>query len=77
MKSLVDEYVKEGMQRFVDGTYSRHVQHGGMLGYVLDGDVARAMKNVLKNIQDNGSLLGMASPATWADSAHRPADPCT
>ena len=30
-KSLADEYVKEGMQRFVDRKYSRHVQHGGML----------------------------------------------
>jgi hypothetical protein len=75
MKSLADEYVKEGMQRFVDGKYSRRVQHGGMLGYVLDGDVTRAMKNVLKNIQDNSSLLGMAYPGTWTDSAHRPADP--
>src|SRR2546426_11585469 len=34
--------VKEGMQRFVDGKYSRFVRHGGMLGYVLDGQVARA-----------------------------------
>ncbi|WP_165235547.1 hypothetical protein [Aquisphaera insulae] len=75
MKSLADKYVKEGMQRFVDGKYSRHVQHGGMLGYVLDGDVERAMKNVLKNIQDNDSLLKMASPATWAESVHRPSDP--
>ena len=75
MRALADEYVKEGMQRFVDGKYSRHVFHGGMIGYVLDGDVTRAMKNVLKNIQDNGSMLGMAAPATWADSSHRPADP--
>lgn len=75
MKSLADEYVKEGMQRFVDGKYSRHVQHGGMLGYVLDGDVTRAMKNVLNNIRDNAHLLGMSAPATWAESAHRPADP--
>jgi hypothetical protein len=51
MKSLADEYVKEGMQRFVTGKYSRLVHHAGMLGYVLDGDVTRAMANVLENIR--------------------------
>jgi hypothetical protein len=50
-KSLADEYVKEGMQRFVNGKYSRFVRHGGMLGYVLDGKVARAIQNVERNIQ--------------------------
>jgi hypothetical protein len=32
LRSLADEYVKEGMQRFVDGKYSRRVRHAGMLG---------------------------------------------
>jgi hypothetical protein len=31
-RSLAGEYVREGMQRFVDRTYSRFVRHGGMLG---------------------------------------------
>ncbi len=47
-KSLADEYVKEGMQRFVDGRYSRSVRHGGMLGYVLDGQGQR-ISNSLKS----------------------------
>jgi hypothetical protein len=45
-KSLADEYVKNGMQRFVDRKYSPQVRHGGMLGYVLDGDIPRAIANV-------------------------------
>jgi hypothetical protein len=68
MRSLADEYVKEGMQRFVDGKYSKQIRHGGMLGYVLDGDVDRAMKNVLKNIQSIYLSLGMDSPGNWIDS---------
>jgi hypothetical protein len=45
-RSLADKYVKEGMQRFVDRKYARLVLHGAMLGYVLDEDIDRAMKNV-------------------------------
>lgn len=75
MKSLADEYVKEGMQRYVDGKYGRHVHHAGMLGYVLDGDVARAMKNVLDNIRKQHLALGMEPAGDWSDSLHRPRDP--
>ena len=74
MRSLADEYVKEGMQRFVDGKYGRHVHHGGMLGYVLDGDVPRAMKNVLANIQARHAALGMDPPGAWTESTARPDD---
>lgn len=33
------------MLRFVTGQYSKAVRHGGMIGYVLDGNVSRAMTN--------------------------------
>jgi hypothetical protein len=49
--SLAHEYVTKGMQRFVDRKYSRHVHHGGMLGYVLDGEMDRAMANVANLIR--------------------------
>lgn len=75
MKSLADEYVKEGMQRFVAGKYSRQVHHAGMLGYVLDGDVARAMTNVLNNIRRQYASLGMDAPGDWIESPHRVGDP--
>lgn len=75
MKSMADDYVKEGMQRFVDGKYSRYIHHGGMLGYVLDGDVTRAMTNVLANIHSEHPSLGMDSPGDWVESPHRKGDP--
>ena len=75
MKSLADEYVKEGMRRFVAARYARRVVHGGMLGYVLDGDVPRAMSNVADNVRTSHPALGMDPPGRWTDSPIRPADP--
>jgi hypothetical protein len=74
MTSLADKYVKEGMQRFIEGKYSRHVFHSGMIGYVLDGDVSRAMTNVLNNIQKHHVALAMDAPGNWADCPHRHGD---
>ncbi len=74
-KALADEYVKEGMQRFVDGKYSRFVRHGGMLGYVLDGQVARAVRNVEANIRTHARELGMALPGRFLPSSVLPDDP--
>ena len=76
-KSLADEYVKEGMQRFVDGKYSRHVRHGGMLGYVLDGDIDRAIANVSNCIRLHQAALRMEPPAELLRSRIRPDDPHT
>ena len=74
-RSLAGEYVKEGMQRFVDGKYSRFVRHGGMLGYVLDGQINRAVRNVEANIRTHAKELGVALPASFFPSSIRPDDP--
>ena len=76
-RSLADEYVKEGMQRFVEGKYSRHVRHGGMLGYVLDGDIDRAIANVSNCIRLHQAALRMEAPAELLRSRIRPDDPHT
>jgi hypothetical protein len=73
-RSLADEYVKEGMQRFVDGKYSRHVRHGAMLAYVLDGNTARAIKNVDNNIRNRLSELRMDKDSGLTASSIRPND---
>ena len=73
-RSLADEYVKEGMQRFVDGKYSPDVRHGGMLGYVLDGRITPAARNVEKNIRTQAKKLGMTLPGKFLPSSVRPDD---
>ncbi len=76
-KSLADEYVKNGMQRFVNGQYSRTVRHGAMLAYVLDGQIAQAMKNVENNIHKRLTALCMPPNGGFMVSSVRPTDPCS
>lgn len=73
-RSYASEYVKAGMLRFVTGFYAKAVRHGGMLGYVLDGDVPRAMNNVEANIRLNHGALYMAPPEAFVASAIVPGD---
>jgi hypothetical protein len=74
-RSLADEYVKEGMQRFVDGKYARFVRHGAMLAYVLDGDTDRAIQNVANNIRNQLVELRMDKKGSLIASTIRPEDP--
>ena len=73
-RSLADEYVKEGMQRFVDGKYARFVRHGTMLAYVLDGNTNRAIRNVENNIRNRRSELRMDNNGGLVTSTIRPSD---
>lgn len=68
------EYVSRGMQRFVDGQYAGEVEHGGMLGYVLDGSLDAAISGVERNIARLRERLGMSGPPDFRSSAHRPDD---
>jgi len=63
------EYVLQGMLRFVSGQYARAVRHGGMLGYVLDGDVLGAIANVESNIQSQCTALCMDAPGVMRSSS--------
>lgn len=56
-RSLAAEYVGEGVLRFVRRQYGQHVQHGGMLGYVLDGRVPEAIRNVRRQIETHRRAL--------------------
>jgi hypothetical protein len=67
-RTYASEYVKKGMIRFVTGFYAKAVRHGGMLAYVLDGNVPKAMSNVEANIQINHAELCMASPGQFVQS---------
>ena len=74
-RPLADEYVTEGMQRFVDGKYARFVLHGAMLAYVLDGDTDRAMRNIEQNIRNRVKQLCMDESGGFVTSTIRPDDP--
>jgi hypothetical protein len=67
-RAYTSEYVKFGMLRFVTGQYSKAVRHGGMIAYVLDGKVSRAMTNVEANIRMQCSALCMTTPGAFLPS---------
>lgn len=67
-RSYASEYVAFGMLRFVTGQYSNAVRHGGMIGYVLDGDIRHAMTKVETNIQKQYAALCMNAPGTFLPS---------
>ena len=68
-RSYASEYVTLGMLRFVSGKYSKTVHHGGMIGYVLDGNVTHAIANIAANIQSQCSALRMDPPGSLLTSA--------
>ena len=74
IRAYASEYVRFGMHRFVRGQYAVLVGNGGMLGYVLDGDIPGAMTNVEANIRGRREELGMEPPAQFQTSSIRPSD---
>jgi hypothetical protein len=75
IRAYASEYVRFGMFRFVTGQYSNAVRHGGMMGYVIDGDISRAMNNVEANIRQQYAALGMAAPGQFVPSSIITGDP--
>ncbi len=75
MRPYASEYVRFGMTRFVTGQYSKMVKHGGMIGYVLDGNVSEAMTNVEANIRERHEELCMTPPGAFQPSAVLSSEP--
>jgi len=67
-RAYASEYVTLGMVRFVSGQYSMAVRHGGMIAYVLDGNVARAMTSIESNIRRQYAALAMTAPGAFLSS---------
>ncbi|MFT3881096.1 MAG: hypothetical protein QM703_15715 [Gemmatales bacterium] len=68
------EYVQFGLLRFVLGQYASAVRNGGMLAFVLNGDVSGAIAGVEGNIRANLHDLGMEAPGSFQASTGRPGD---
>lgn len=74
VRPYTSEYVTHGMLRFIRGQYAARVRHGGMLGYVLDGNSDQAIQNVSRAIQSRFVELGMEPPGEMLSSSLRPDD---
>lgn len=51
------KYVHQGMKRFVEQKYARGLRHGGMIGYVMDGDVDAAVSRIQDQLEDHMPVL--------------------
>ncbi len=68
--NLNSEYVNEAMYRFIQGDYANNLSDAGVLGYVLDGEVATIVDDInqsMGRIQKNPALptsnnLNLAPP---------------
>ncbi len=75
VSALASEYVKEGIFRYFNGQYAAGLDKGGMLGYVMDGDIPKARSNVVASIERNRKTLRMKSTASVNMSSILPSDP--
>ncbi|MFZ0450419.1 MAG: hypothetical protein WAL98_14375 [Desulfatiglandaceae bacterium] len=54
-----DDYVNDGMMRFVTGQYAPFMNTGAMLGYVYDGDINKARSGVASYIAREATTLSL------------------
>ena len=64
-----DDYVNDGMMRFVTGQYAPFMNSGAMLGYVYDGDTGKARAGVAGYILKKTKELKMLTPKQIAGSS--------
>lgn len=74
-KALSADYVKKGMMRFVKGQYAAVMRHGGMIGFVMNGDVGHAIAAVKRNVLREGKSLKMRPKQTLCGSMLVPGRP--
>lgn len=68
-ESKVGKYVgKQGMMRFINGKYSSAQPAGAMLGYVFDGDIEKARKEVKSATTKHSKKLKLLSPPGFKKS---------
>jgi hypothetical protein len=63
---------KDGMQCFITGKYSAGMPCGGMLGYVMDADMARAHSAVCKAIRNKRKQLRLSPDGDYRSSSIAP-----
>jgi len=69
------EYTGDGgMMCYITQKYSKGLPHGGMIGYVLNGDLAGAKVGVKKSMEKNRAKLNLKVNSSLSKSSHFPSD---
>jgi hypothetical protein len=72
LDSGTTQYVENGMMRFIVGKYSKGLPDGGMVAYVMDGNVSAAIDAVGNAIESSKQIAAMSRPTK---SRYLPAAP--
>jgi len=67
--TLAGKYVTEGMYRYFNGQYARNLDKGGLLGYVMDGNIDLAVNDVKAAIEKRRLNLYMQENETLRASS--------
>ena len=68
-----NDYVNEGILRFIRGNYASKVQTGAMLGYVRQkqpSEVINSINSQIENVIDPSHILSPTTPIKWLDSVY-------
>jgi hypothetical protein len=71
-ETLASKYVTQGMFRYFTGQYTKGLNKGGMLAYVMDGETEAAIRDVTGSIEKNRVPLYMTPDDTLHTSSHSP-----
>ena len=63
---------KDGMGCFVDGRYAAYQCQGAMVGYVMDGDCAKAQTSIREAIEKRANVLRVPVPCPMQEAQHLP-----
>jgi|WetSurMetagenome_2_1015567.scaffolds.fasta_scaffold601018_1 hypothetical protein len=74
-QSLAQDYVQDGMMRYMTGQYAEGLNKGGMVGYVMDGKVEPAICNVKAAIEKNKDKLSLTHAEGLCPSSIKPQHP--
>lgn len=75
--NLYREYIKNGVERFVSGTYSREMHSAAMIGYVMLGSLKTVGSDIARRLVQSASTITVRSGICVGDlqdcleSAHR------
>ena len=68
---------RDGMMCFIDEKYASDLNSGGMIGFVMDGDVPQAIAAVSKTIRKKTTELRLVSGTEMTPSSFVPNEPVT
>ena len=73
METNTGEYIgDDGMMCFITGKYSEELPSGGMIGYVMDGDVYSAILTIKKAIKKQNNTLCLCPNTSLEDCSLLP-----